>query len=175
MHRPVAYHQQVLQTKVENGEIMLGEEIPISTYTKYKVNKRTRKIDEVEVPIFARHIKLLDIRERILRKHKELGIVRAYDDSHYDNMTTEEVQEKLAELRVSDCDEMTLLKQVHRTRHFLLWHDHSEVAGHGYLLVLVTPIFDKAFYFTDEEMRARKGVTLNVQTVVEQPHIILIA
>ena len=34
------------------------------------------------------------------------------------------------------------------------WHDHSTVGGHGHFLVLTSCIFDPAFYYTSEEMRA---------------------
>ena len=50
-------------------------------------------------------------------------------------------------------------------------HDHSTVAGHTYFLILVTPMYDEAFYYTAEEMEQRTGVRMNVQTLVERPEI----
>ena len=64
-------------------------------------------------------------------------------------MTIEEVQQKL--------------KTICRTRHFKLWHDHSEIAGHSHILVLL-------LYFTGEEM-SQKGVQIDVATIVETPEV----
>ena len=47
-----------------------------------------------------------------------------------------------------------------------MWHDHSEIADHGHLLV-ITAIYDPAFY-TNSEME-EKGVFINVESVVEWP------
>ena len=51
-----------------------------------------------------------------------------------------------------------------------MWHDHSEIAGHSHLLVLVAAVYDPAFYYTTEEMQS-KGVNIDVPTVVEDPQI----
>ena len=44
------------------------------------------------------------------------------------------------------------------------------IAGHGHLLVLVSCIYDPAFYYTHEELQTR-GITLDVESVVEEPEI----
>lgn len=56
-------------------------------------------------------------------------------------------------------------------RHFKLWHDHSSVDGHSYLLVLITPIYDPVFHLTPEEMEQKTGVYMDVQGIVEQPEV----
>ena len=56
-------------------------------------------------------------------------------------------------------------------RYFKLWHDHSSVDGHSYLLVLITPIYDPVFYLTPEEMEQKTGVYMDVQGIVEQPEV----
>ena len=45
------------------------------------------------------------------------------------------------------------------------WHDHSEIAGHPHLLVLVAAVYDPVFYFSPDEMQ-QKGVDIDVPTVV---------
>ena len=62
------------------------------------------------------------------------------------------------------------LKKVNCTRLLKLWHDHSEIAGHSHLLVLVAAVYDPAFYYTTEEMQC-KGVIIDIPTTVEDPQI----
>lgn len=58
-----------------------------------------------------------------------------------------------------------------RTRHIKMWHDHSTIAAHGYLLVLVSVIYDPAFFYTTEEMRRLKGVEIDVPSVLDQTEV----
>lgn len=57
------------------------------------------------------------------------------------NLTADELRQKL--------------KEVNRKRLLKLWHDHSEIAGHSHLLVLVAAVYDPAFYYTSEEMQCK--------------------
>ena len=61
-------------------------------------------------------------------------------------------------------NQMGQLKTMCRTRHIKMWHDHSTIAAHGYLLVLVSVLYDPAF-FTTEEMKSLKGVDIDVPSV----------
>ena len=63
------------------------------------------------------------------------------------------------------------LKQVNRQRFFKVWHDHATIAGHGHFLVLMSCIYDPAFYYTSDEMKALKGIDIDVPTLVESPEI----
>ncbi len=65
-------------------------------------------------------------------------------------------------------EKLTILS---RKRNLKLWHDHSTIARHSYFLIVITPIYDKAFYYTADEIEQRTGVRLNVQTLVERPEI----
>ena len=56
-----------------------------------------------------------------------------------------------------------------------MWHDHSSISGHSHLLVVVTPIYDPAFYYSPDEMEERTGVRVDVPTLVEHPEIHIIA
>ena len=55
---------------------------------------------------------------------------------------------------------MYILKHFSRTRHLKIWHDHSSIAGFGYLLVLISVVYDPAFYYTPEEMKVLKVLKL---------------
>ena len=48
------------------------------------------------------------------------------------------------------------------TRHFKIWHDHSSIAGHSHLLVMIAAIYDPAFYLTSEEV----GSNMDIPTIV---------
>ena len=62
------------------------------------------------------------------------------------------------------------LKKASCTRYLKVWHDHSEIAEHGHLLVLVAALYDPASYYTDQEM-LKRGKSLNVEALVEHPYI----
>ena len=67
------------------------------------------------------------------------------------------------------------LKNIERTRHLMVWHDNSTVANHGYLLCLVSVLYDHAVYLTNVEYKAKSGKIADVQELVEKPSIHLIA
>ena len=50
-----------------------------------------------------------------------------------------------------------------------IWHDHSSIAAHGYLLVLVFFIYDPAFYYTSQEMKDLKGIDIDVPAAIRKP------
>ena len=55
-----------------------------------------------------------------------------------------------------------------------VWHDHSSIAAHGYLLVLVSFIYDHAFYYTSKEMKDFMGIDIDVPAVVQKPKVHII-
>jgi len=71
----------------------------------------------------------------MLEEHLRLGIVRNSSDVYFDQLSLAEITRKLKNLNINDGNK-DILKKVSRTRYIKIWHDHSEIAGHGYLLVL---------------------------------------
>jgi hypothetical protein len=61
-----------------------------------------------------------------------------------------------------------------RQRHLNVWHDHSDISGHSHFLVLASAVYDPAFYLTPTELD-NKGISLDIQTVVEEPEIHILA
>ena len=55
-----------------------------------------------------------------------------------------------------------------------MWYDNGKIAGETHLLVVVSPIYNPAVYFTNEEMLT-KGVELDVPTIVEHPQVHILA
>ena len=116
----------------------------------------------------ARKIPLTEIRRRLLQEHEQLGLIRAHPDEYYTTLSREQVEKRLLELHElveSDwtTDELIeKLKQASCTRLLKLWHDHSKIAGHSHILVLVATVY------TTEEMQ-HKGVNIDVPNPVEDP------
>ena len=65
------------------------------------------------------------------------------------------------------------LKALQKTRHMIVWSDHSSVMNHGHLLMTVNILYDPAFYWTPREMGEKTGRAVDVQAIVETPHIYL--
>ena len=103
-------------------------------------------------------------------------IHRDQPDAYFDTMDIKNVRHKLYELheRTDSIDtEPALrqrLKQVSRQHFFKVWDDHATIAGHGHFLVLMSCIYDPAFYYTSDEMKALKGIDIDVPTL-QSPEI----
>jgi len=79
--------------------------------------------------VSGRNIPLLDIRKRLLEEREKEGLVRDHSDAHYEEMTIEEIKNRLKELGELDEDsESTMTRQElvklfqhwERTRHLML-------------------------------------------------------
>ena len=62
-------------------------------------------------------------------------------------------------------------KKVCRTRHIKIWHDHSQIAAHGYLLVLASVLYDPAFFYTSKEMKELKNVIIDVPAILDDAEV----
>lgn len=177
MHKPIAYQKQRIKEKMQRGELTVGQEVVTSEYSRYRLDSTSNIIVEEKDRICARKIPFLEIRQKLLKKHEELGIIRGQPDVYFDTMPIEEVKhqlQKLSEPIDSSHTELALrerLKQTSRQCFFKVWHDHSTIAGHGHFLVLVSCIYDPAFYYTPDEMKALKGIDIDVPTLVENPEV----
>ena len=106
---------------------------------------------------------------------EHLGIVRDSSDTYFNNLSTEDRENLMVKLGVhttsSTEDRKEWLKQICRTRHIKMWHDHSTIAAHGYLQVLVSVIYDPAFFYTTEEMTSFKGVRIDVPAILDEAEV----
>ena len=128
--------------------------------------------------ISSRKIPQQQIRKKLLDKHEKLGIICNDSDEYFANLTQEEIKICLNELKIphkDSCDLRQQLKEACRTRYLKVWHDHSSIAAHGYLLVLVSVIYDPAFYYTTDEMKTLKGVDIDVPATIEKPEVHIFA
>ena len=85
-----------------------------------------------------------------------MGLVRDHSEAHYETMTYEELETRLKEIKELPDGETTReeltdsLKHWERTRHLMIWPDHSNVMNHGHILLTVTAVYDPAFYYTSQ-------------------------
>jgi len=111
--------------------------------------------------------------------------MRDQSDSYYNEMNEYDIKEKLKELnelpenknnQPLDLEQIRKkLQTLERTRNLLVWLDNSTVANHGYLVCLVTCLYDPAVFYTDAEYRIKTGKTVNIQNIIEQPELHFIA
>ena len=177
MYPTVMHEKAKLQERITTGEIVIGEKVVPTTYDYYSVDSETHALQANTVNICARRIPLQHIREKLLEKHEKMGILRDNSDEYFANLTQEEIVSRLNELNISyntSDDLKQKLKDVCRTRYMKIWHDHSSIAAHGYLLVLVSFIYDPAFYYTSQEMKDLKDINLDVPATVEKPEVHII-
>ena len=146
-----------------------------TSHSRYSVDKETNSVVIDEVEVSARKISLTQLREKLLKKHEALGIVRDLSDEYFEALSTSEVIARLQQLTVpykigeSSTALRQRLKELSCKRHIKVWHDHSSISSHGHLLVLVSTIYDPAFFYTSVEMKELKGVEMDVPTVVGKP------
>ena len=160
--------------KIEEEEYLVGELVVPRTYKKIIVDK-DGEIKESNFTVSARKIPLKQIRERELSRVEKLGLVRTKSDSYYDNLSFEEVTSRLkclGEYKDETLEVMRKrLKMFERTRHFMLWQDNSTILNNGHILLMVTMLYDHAFFHTSQEMAQAGHPALDVQAEVEKPHL----
>lgn len=169
--------KKTLKAKIMKGEICVGEMIVPKKYAKLVLNKNN-EIQAVEFTLQGRKIPLDEIRKLTLERQKEY--VHKNPDNYYENMTRLDVVKRLTELNeFDDSQGLTTMKEklksLERTRHLMIWHDHSTVANHGHLLFLVSVIYDPAFHLTSAEYKAKTGKNIDIQEEVERPQVYIIA
>ena len=131
--------------------------------------------------VSGRKIPLLEIRTRMLKEHESLGLLRIQSDDYYTSMTNAEVRTRLMQLgedattgEESEIEAKERLKAMERKRHLMIWGDNSTLLNHGHLLLTVNSVYDEALYFTNEEMKANGKGDIDVQSVIERPHVYIL-
>ena len=60
-------------------------------------------------------------------------------------------------------------------RHFVVWGDHSSILSSGYMLYTTKVLYSKDEFFTDKEMFESTCRQMDIQSIVEQPQIYIVA
>jgi hypothetical protein len=150
----------------------------IFQYEKLVLSK-SQQIMKVEFTAEGRKIPLDQIRKKMLETHKPF--LRAQCDNYYNNLSEQVLKGRLKELNELQKDLFSQeemkekLKTIEKTRHLLVWLDNSTVVNHGYLVCLITCLYNPAVFLTNDEYKLKTGQSLNVQKVVETPEVHFIA
>ena len=179
MYRPVAIQKDKVSQKMNSGEIQSGVDVVPTSFSTYLADKTSGSIVQQTTNITARKIPLIDIRRKLLLKHESQGFIRQMTDEQLDSLSEEELRSKLKQLHEpTDCysthDHLKdACKRVYRIRQLKMWHDHSDIAGHSHVLMLVAAVYDPAFFYTSQELE-EKGALIDVQSAVEEPQIYIL-
>ncbi len=147
------------------------------------VLKSDGTLQQVEFTVSARKISLTEIRKRELRRCEKLGIVRGCKDSHYDEMSDEDVNESLKKIGefgrdvgqgLTSMEKKELLMKFERTRHLMVWGDNSTILNHSHIMYIIKCLYDPAFFYTPEEMKTRGYGEVDVPSLVERPHLYIL-
>ena len=134
-----------------SGETSIKEKAVKSTYTQYSLDPVNLTIVEKDNNVCARKIPFIQIREKLLQQHEELGLLCIHPDEYFDNVQETETQatlQKLSKVHIPEDTTETLhekLKFLNRQKYFKMWHDHSTIGGHSHFMVLFSPIYNPAF------------------------------
>ena len=166
------------QKMISNGTLSLGE--PCTPYTVHKtVVTSDGEVNSEEVEIVGRKISLVEIRKKLLEKHSQY--MRLMTNEEIDQLDEAAALQflTLAHCPFSHATPLSELKKkvalLQRTRTLALWHDHSTVLRQGYVLFAVKVIYDRAVFLTETELPPNKAIIENLQEVIEQPMIYIIA
>ena len=125
---------EAIKQRVTGGFYTVDELIVPKQYSKVTLTQDGQlKTDFFHVE--GRKIPLYDIRQRLLAKQQELGLLRARQQSEYTTMPIEDVRSRLAILNelsntASEQELRTRLQTLEMTQFLTCWSDHSTIAGH---------------------------------------------
>lgn len=113
---------------------------------------------------------------------KQEPYLRKLTDQQYNALPEHQLKQRLLEIHeLNDKEDLSViemrdkLKEIERKRHLLVWLDNSTVANHGYLVCMVTSLYDPAVFYTDQEYKTLTGKNVSIQKVIEQPEIHFVA
>ena len=173
---PVHKIQEKRDKMIENGEIYLGE--PIAPYSLTRFRTENGKVLKYTITIEGRKTPLIKIREKMLKQQEQY--MHLYTDTEIASLTEDDLRAFLKRNHITQTltkqEMQQCLAKVQRNRTLICWHDHAKILGTGYLLITINAVYDTAIFMTEEEYHTkyRKEVT-NLQAVIEQPHIYIIA
>lgn len=169
-HKTVERIKEDWQKMIESGELTLGEPCYPHTIKKYRV--KDGEIQATETVVYGRKIPLLQIRKKLLEKHK--SIMHLHTDEELSSLQKTELLDAFSSRNIelpqdlSEHNLRTKLKEFERTRTLGIWHDHSSILGKGYILLTVKIFFDSAVFKQNTDKR-------DTQAFVEEPEISIIA
>jgi len=77
--------------------------------------------------------------------------------------------------RSSDVELREKVAKLERKRTIGIWHDHATVLGHGYVLITAKVFYDPIVFKTELEISQTSHCTPNLQSVIEEPELHILA
>lgn len=161
-----------IKEKIISGEYDLGVPVLETECTKLVVNSKTGNIEKKTSTLTARKYPFEDIRRKTLTNNKPF--LKVKPDEFYHNMKEQDAITELTSLNENvnnDQQPHKQLQQVQRTRHWLIWHDHSDISNNGIMLFLLRELYDPGIHLTNKEFKETNGCEVDVQSIIEQPHL----
>ena len=161
---------EIDRSLVETG--VLNEGVPC---VPVKLNRFQNGV-LVEIEAHSRKVSLMDIRQSLLSAHE--GLMRLHSDSEIEKMSKEDVlsilqlgaRYSMHRYKNATVEELkAALTRFERNRTIWVWHDHSSLASHGILAVMVGVVYDSIVFKTDGE------VGQQVQEFIEEGEIHIVA
>ena len=129
----------------------------------------------------GRKMDLLDIRKNMLKKQEKCMKLRTDDELSL--LRKDDIIQKLSQLNEVSPDDFSQdnlfllknLKHFERTRHLMMWYDDSTLSSNSYLLMMVSIMYDRAVFLTNEEYQQKYHTSLGIQSIVEKPQVYLLA
>lgn len=166
-----------IKQRIASGEFNLGTPVLDNEYTKLVLTS-DGKIEKKACKVSARKYPLTEICAQSAKCHTDL--LRLRSDEEYEKMTPKQMQQRLQLLhedRSGMAEEQLRnhLKMCERTRHWLIWHDHSSIASSGFMLFLVREMYDPAVHLTSQEYKEKHGGKgIDIQSTIEAPHLYML-
>ena len=168
-----------LRKKIKDGAYNIGYMIVPQKYQRTVLNGD--KIEKEIVEISGRKINILDVRKTILKRNEKF--MRIFTDEQYEKMSSTELMNEFRRIHefsqyntnMSKKDIIIKLKHLQRTRHLMCWHDGATLAGHGYILMTFSELYNPAIHYRDHEFLAKFKKDIHVQPHIEKPVLYLIA
>ena len=161
-----------INSLIDSGKLNLGE--PCAPYSIFQFKWNNGTLEKQESQVFGRKLNLHCLRQKLLNKHEPF--MRLNTNDVIEDMTTDDLVKQVSQFeRVSEVNSEYLkvrMKTLQRTRHLLLWHDHSSVLSRGYILVTLSVVFDEAVFDVTLYDERKHGITF--QEFIEQPELYLV-
>ena len=175
-HSTIQEIQEDIGQMLEHGTLTLGE--PCHPHKLVRYTTSGGVLIQREVMAYGRKIPLMTIREKILKKHERL--MHLHTDEQIEKMEKNELLQFFENHQVqlpcvvTEDSLRKRLSQLERTRSLGMWHDHSTILGHGYVLITVRVMYDRAVFKVESELQKHKSFH-NIQSFIEEPEIHLLA
>jgi hypothetical protein len=173
MTRPVSKLKEDIKHQVETGKLNIGVKIAPKIVKTNIINDDGKMVDKT-YSVYGRKIPLKQILEEMTEEQIGMGIIRWNKDS-IDNIGMTEVTNFFSQIDEPVPDDLETarikISELGQRRHLKVWHDHSDILNRTYFSIMISCIYDRAFYLTNQEYKAkypdRKPV--HVQSLVEKP------